>query len=92
MLFAKKTVFAAAAFTGLMFASAAYAADASIGDCVHLSRQVASAIDAAQSGKAKDDARAQQRFGREYCAFSMYEKGVAHYVKALELLGQQSKS
>ena len=91
MLFGKKAVFAAAAFTGLMFVSAAYAADASVGDCVHMSKQVASALDAAQPGQAKDDARALQSAGRNFCAFSMYEKGVAQYTKALTLLGRQSK-
>ena len=92
MLFGKKAAIAAAAFTGLMFASAAYAADANLGDCIHMSKQVASAVEAAQPGQAKDDARAQERFGHQYCAVSLYEKGVAHYTKALELLGQPSKS
>ena len=92
MLFGKKAVLAAAAFTGLMFASTAYAADTNFGDCIHMSKQVASALDAAQAGKAKDGALAQQRFGREFCAASMYRNGVAHYAKALELLGQPSKS
>ena len=54
-----------------------------------MSKQVASAIDAAQPGQAKDDARVLQRAGRDYCAVSMYEKGVARYSKALTLL--QSK-
>ena len=91
MLFGKKAAIVAAAFAGLMFSSAAYAADANFGDCIHMSKQVATAIDAAQPGKATDDARVQQRAGREFCAASMYEKGVAHYTKALPLLGQ-SKS
>ena len=88
MSFGRKSAFAVAAFTGLMVASAAYAADANVGDCIHMSKQVASALDAAQPGKAVNDARAQQRFGRDFCAVSMYDKGVAHYAKALELLGQ----
>ena len=92
MLFGKKAVFAAAAFTGLMFIPAAYAADANVSACVHMAKQVATAVDAAQPGKAKDDARAQEHFGRDFSAVSMYDKGVAHYAKALELLGQQSKS
>ena len=87
MHFGKKAALAAA-FTGLMFASAAYAGDARLSDCVHMSKQVATAVDAAQPGKAKDDARLLQRAGREFCAVSMYEKGVAHYAKALELLGK----
>ena len=90
MFFGKKAAFVAAAFTGLMFASAAYAADANLGDCIHMSKQVASAVDAAQAGKTRDDAVVQQRAGREYCAVSMYTKGVAHYAKALTLLSGKS--
>lgn len=92
MFFGKKAAFTAAAFTGLMFATAAYAADARVGDCIQMAKQVATAIDTAQPGKVKDDARTQQHFGRDFCAVSMYDKGVAHYAKALELLGQQNKS
>jgi hypothetical protein len=90
MFFGKKAALAAAAFTGLMFASAAYAADAKLGDCVHMSKQVAAAIDAAQAGKAKDDARVLQSAGRGFCAASMYDKGVSRYAKALTLLGGKS--
>ena len=92
MLFGKKAVFVTAAFTGLMVACAAYAADANLSGCIQMSKQVASAIDAAQPGKAKDDAVARQSAGRGFCAVSMYEKGVARYTKALSLLGQQSKN
>lgn len=92
MFFGKKAALAAAAFTGLMFASAAYAADANVGDCIHMSKQVTTAIDAAQPGQAKDGALAQQRSGSSFCAAAMYKSGVAHYAKALELLGQPSKS
>jgi hypothetical protein len=92
MLFGKQAAIATAAITGLIFASAAYAGDARISDCVHMAKQVATAVDAAQPGKAKDDAVVQQRAGQTYCGFSMYAQGVAHYSKALELLGlQQSK-
>ena len=87
MLFGKKAVFAAAAISGLMFASAANAAN--VGDCVQMAKQVVTAVDAAQPGKAKEDAVTQQHAGLSYCAFSMYAQGVARYEKALELLGQQ---
>ena len=91
MRFGKKTAVVAAAFAGLMLSSTAYAADANIGDCARMSKQVATAIDAAQPGKTTDDARVEQRTGNDFCTYSMYEKGVAHYTKALQLLGQ-SKS
>lgn len=90
MLFAKKTALAsvAAVFAGLMFVSAAGAADtdASLSDCVHMAKQVATAINTAQPGKSTTDARAEQRYGRDYCASSMYNRGIEHYAKALQLL------
>jgi len=90
MRFGNKAVFAAVALTGLMFVSAAYAADANLGDCVHMSKQVASAIDAAQPGKAKDDAASLLRAGRSYCAVSMYKAGVESYSRALTVLSGKS--
>jgi len=90
MFFGKRAVIVAAAISGLMFASAANAA--SVSDCVQMAKQVATAVDAAQPGKAKSDAVTEQRAGQSYCGFSMYAQGVAHYTKALQLLGQpQSK-
>jgi len=89
MLLGRKVAFAAAAMTGLMFGSAASAADANLSDCVHMAKQVSAAIGTAQPGKAKDDAVVEQHAGQSYCGFSMYAQGVAHYAKALQLLGQQ---
>jgi hypothetical protein len=76
----------AAICASLAFAPAASAA--SMGDCVHLAKEVAAAINSAQPGKATEDARAQANAGRSYCASSMYSQGVASYSKALELLGK----
>ncbi|MBU6298109.1 MAG: hypothetical protein KGJ79_01485 [Alphaproteobacteria bacterium] len=94
MLFAKKTaiVSVAVAFAGLTFVSAASAADgnANLSDCIHMSKQVTEAMNAAKPGKATDDARNQQQAGRIYCAASMYNRGVQHYAKALELLNPKS--
>jgi hypothetical protein len=92
MLFGKKAALAAAAFTGLMFASAANAADARLSDCTHMAKQVAEAINTAQPGQATEEALQQAKAGRGYCALSMYTQGVAYYSKALQLLGQPSKS
>jgi len=92
MFFGKQAVIIAAAISGFMFASAANAADAKLSNCTQMAKLVATAIDAAQPGKARDDAVVQQRAGQAYCGFSMYAQGVAHYEKALQLLGQpQSK-
>lgn len=86
MFFGKRALIVAAAISGLMFASAANAANLS--DCVQMAKQVATAVDAAQPGKAKDNAVTEQRAGQSYCGYSMYAQGVARYAKALQILGQ----
>jgi hypothetical protein len=77
-----------AMFATFAFAPAASAADAHMSDCIHLAKQVSQAIDSAQPGQAADQARQQANAGRSYCASSMYAQGVAHYSKALQLLGK----
>ncbi len=87
MKFATLAAFAAVS-AALAFAPAANAASASLSDCVHMAKQVTEAIDAAQPGSSVDQARQQANAGRSYCASSMYAQGVAHYSKALQLLGK----
>ncbi len=70
------------------FAAAANAADARLSDCINMGKQVSAALDSAQPGSKTDDARNQAAAGRSYCASQMYAQGVAHYTKALELLGK----
>ena len=86
MFFTKNAALAsvAAVCATLIFAPIANAA--SVSDCLHMAKQAQSALESAQPGAKTDDARNEVRFGRDYCANSMYAKGVAHYAKALELL------
>jgi hypothetical protein len=86
MFFTKKValVSVAAICATLTFAPIANAAGLS--DCLHMAKQAQSALESAQPGTKTEDARNEVRFGRDYCANSMYERGVAHYAKALELL------
>ena len=79
---------AAVTVAALSFASAASAADARLSDCISMSKQVTAALDSAQPGNKTDEARNQAAAARNYCASQMYAQGVAHYSKALELLGK----
>jgi hypothetical protein len=67
---------------------AALAADASLSECIQLSKQVSTALESAQPGSNTDSAKTEAQAGRAYCASSMYAQGVAHYSKALQLLGK----
>lgn len=79
---------AALAITALAIAPAAFAADARLADCVNLGKQTSAALESAQPGSNTDAAKAEAKAGRSYCASSMYTQGVAHYSKALQLLGK----
>jgi hypothetical protein len=83
-----KFAFALVALTTLALAPAANAADARLTDCVHLSKQVSAALEAAQPGTSTDAAREQASAGRSLCGSQMYALGVARYTKALQLLGK----
>src|SRR5580700_9552173 len=71
--------------TGTLAAEAA--APASFLGCITMSKKVKEALDANQQSPNADAARAAMSFGRDYCSNQMYEKGVASYAKALQLLG-----
>lgn len=79
---------AALTLAAIAIVPAANAADAKLSDCVALGKQVAAALASAQPGDTTDQARSQEVAGRSYCSSSMYAQGVAHYTKALQLLGK----
>lgn len=79
---------AALTFAALIIASGANAADARLSDCIHLGKQAAAAVESAQPGNRTDQAKVEIQAGRTYCASQMYAQGVAHYSKALQLLGK----
>jgi len=56
--------------------------------CLHLSKQVASALEANQQSPNYKAASDEQSAGRTYCQSGVYALGIAHYEKALGYLGQ----
>jgi hypothetical protein len=72
----------------LAFAPVANAADARLADCISMAKQVSAALDSAQTSNTTDEAKTQAAAGRSYCASQMYAQGVAHYSRALQLLGK----
>ena len=81
-----KFVTIAAVCAAIALAPAASAAGLS--DCMQMSKKTVEALTAAQPGSQTDAAKAQAQAGRSYCSSSMYAEGVAHYSKALQLLGK----
>ena len=61
---------------------------ASLSECISMGKRVAAALESAQPGDTTDQARNQQVAGRSYCLSARYAEGVAHYTKALQLLGK----
>jgi hypothetical protein len=60
--------------------------------CLHLSKQVASALEANPQSANYQAARDAQSTGRNFCELHYYAQGIASYEKALNYLGQQTKS
>lgn len=83
-----KSLHWAAALTIAAFAVAPVANAANLNDCISMAKQVSSALQSAQPGDNTDAAKGQAAAGRSYCASQMYAQGVAHYSKALQLLGR----
>jgi hypothetical protein len=81
-----KFVTIAAVCAAIALAPAASAAGLS--DCIQMNKKTAEALATAQPGAQTDAAKAQAQAGRTYCSSSMYAQGVAHYSKALQLLGK----
>jgi hypothetical protein len=66
--------------------TAAFAQDDSAASCVAAGRQVNTAL----GGTDNDAARQEKKMGLEFCNAGYYHQGLAHYAKALELLGVKS--
>jgi hypothetical protein len=68
-------------------ASASVAANAAnVTDCLRLSKDVNTAIEANADSPKANDARQQRRYGIENCNSGLYAQGVAHYNQALQML------
>ena len=66
--------------------TAALAQDDNAASCVAASKQVNTALGATDN----DAARQEKKMGLEFCNAGYYHQGMAHYAKALELLGQKN--
>ncbi|MGB8602264.1 MAG: hypothetical protein WCD42_08725 [Rhizomicrobium sp.] len=84
----KTLTIATVLIAGFGFAVSASAGDAKLADCVHMAKQASTAMDTAQPGDSTDQAKDLVRNARSYCATSQYDRGVALYSKALNLLGK----
>jgi hypothetical protein len=65
--------------------SALVSGNDSAASCASASRQVTEAL----GSNASDAARQEKKMGLEFCNAGYYGKGVAHYAKAMELVGQK---
>jgi hypothetical protein len=86
---AYKTALAVLVGAGVTVASSAAFADEpynTIG-CLHMSQKVADALAANQSSPNFKAASDENKAGHSYCQSGVYNVGIAHYSKALDLLG-----
>jgi hypothetical protein len=81
----RKTTAFALALSLATVSTAAFAQDDSAANCVAAGKQVTAALGSADN----DAARQEKRMGLEFCNAGYYHQGMAHYAKALELLGQK---
>ncbi len=75
------------ALAGLVLSPSVATAEAGSSDCSHLARQVAAALDANTGSPNYRAAQTEAGNGRTLCSANQYDMGVAHYQKALDLLG-----
>jgi hypothetical protein len=65
---------------------------ASLSSCLEKADQVKSALANNTQAAAYEAAKKEQGYGRDFCTNSYYAQGVAHYARALQLLGIGEKS
>jgi hypothetical protein len=87
-----KSIAAIALVSGVLAASNGFAQepDSAIG-CLHLSKRVAGALAANPQSPNYKAATDEQNAGKQFCFSGVYAQGIAHYERALDYLGQQSK-
>ena len=84
-----KSIAAIALASGVLAASGSFAQEpATTTGCLHLSKQVASALGSNQQSPNYKAAADEQSVGRQYCMNGLYTLGIAHYEKALSYFGQ----
>ncbi|HEY1632551.1 MAG TPA: hypothetical protein VGF56_14645 [Rhizomicrobium sp.] len=87
-----RNLIAVAVLSSGLMAGAAHAETfaANMGGCNHAASAVRDAVTANAQSANLADAQKEQGLGREFCNNQLYDRGVAHYQKALELLGSHS--
>jgi len=81
----RTTTALALAFSLAAVSTAALAQDDSA-SCATTGKQVTAAL----AGNDNDAARQEKKMGLEFCNAGYYRQGMAHYTKALELLGAKN--
>ena len=86
-----KQIYAVFALAVMASTSVAYA-DATLSDCLAMQKQVGVALQSAQPSDDVSKARNEINTARRLCTAQLYTQGVAHYSKALGLLGKSSET
>ncbi|HTQ13003.1 MAG TPA: hypothetical protein VMH86_03935 [Rhizomicrobium sp.] len=79
--------------SALAFAASGASAEtfaANLGGCTHAAEAVRDAMSANASSANMAEAQKEQGYGRQFCNNQLYDRGVAHYQRALDLLGGKS--
>lgn len=72
----------------MLGATAANAAEgASMASCTQARDKINTALAANPQGANNDAASKESHYGRDFCAYGMFDKGMQHYNAALKLLG-----
>jgi len=82
-----KWVAAVAILSGAVSAGSAFADTADLNSCVDLGQQVKAALAANPQSPNYQAAFSEEKYGRDFCTNSFYQRGVDHYDHALALLG-----
>lgn len=77
---------------GITAASASADQMANATTCLDVATKVKTALDANTQSANYDSAMKERRYGDEFCTNSFYAKGIAHYNRALQLLGVAQKA
>jgi len=72
---------------GVTVASANAQQMASVQTCLNVAAQVKTALDSNTQSANYEDAMKERNYGLAFCNSAFYGKGVAHYNRALQLLG-----
>lgn len=86
-----KFVFSSLMAASLVASTVAFASEPqnTVG-CLDMSHHVTQALSDSQQSENYKAARDEQSTARQFCQSGVYDKGIAHYSRALELLGKDN--